>query len=61
MNVACPLFGDDSIHGIQAAKAANMEVWCFCGARHITPKIKEQLLESSVRLFDTMKAVQAVL
>jgi HAD superfamily hydrolase (TIGR01509 family) len=52
---------EDSIHGIQAAKAAGMEVWGFCGARHITPRIREQLLGSGVRLFEAMQAVQAAL
>lgn len=50
---------EDSPHGIQAAKAAGMEVWVFCGGRHYTPKRKRELTHTGVRhIFDEMHQIQ---
>lgn len=50
---------EDSIHGIHAARAAEMEVWAFCGGRHYSPQRKQLLADSGASLiFDDMEGLR---
>lgn len=52
---------EDSIHGINAANAAGMQVWAFCGGRHFSESRKKQLEKSFASLiFDDMRKLPSL-
>lgn len=38
---------EDSVHGIEAARAANMKVCSYLGARHVTPSYRDKIKNAS--------------